>query len=76
MTPIANVDEAPTGADPEFDHVWHWRTKLPERKGQHCRVLEHVTRNTVLVEFEDGFTVVASHYAVRRLSETPLFERG
>ena len=60
----------------EFDHVWYWCTKLPERKGQHCRVLERVTRNTVLVEFEDGFTVVASDYAVRKLRETPLFERG
>ena len=62
-------------ADLGFDHYWNWRTKLPERKGQHCRVLERVARNTVLVEFEDGFTVVASRYAVRPLRETPLLKK-
>ena len=37
-----------------------------ERKGQRCRVLVRGAKNSVLVEFEDGFTVVTSRYAVRR----------
>jgi len=40
---------------------------LPERKGQRCRILVRAKRmNSVLVEFEDGFRVVTSRYAVRR----------
>jgi hypothetical protein len=51
-----------------FDHVWFW---LPnpmrriDRKGQRCRVLVRGSKNIVLVEFEDGFTVVTSRHAVR-----------
>lgn len=49
-----------------FDHVWWWRSKLPERKGARCRVLARGKMNSILVEFEDGFKVVTSRYAVRR----------
>jgi hypothetical protein len=50
-----------------YDHVWHWRSRLPERKGTACRVVARSRRlGSVLVEFEDGFRVVASRYAVRR----------
>ena len=50
-----------------YDHVWRWRSRLPERKGQRCRVLVRGRRmNTVLVEFEDGYLVTTSRYAVRR----------
>lgn len=55
------IDESP------FDHVWHWRSRLPERKGQRCRVLSAGANNSVLVEFEDGETVVTSRHAVRRV---------
>ena len=48
--------------------VWHWRSRLPERKGQRCRVLVRGALNSVLVEFEDGQRVVTSRYAVRRAS--------
>jgi hypothetical protein len=48
------------------DHVWHWRARLPERKGQACRVLVRGGRNSVLVEFADGLRVVTSRHAVRR----------
>lgn len=47
-------------------HVWFWRTRLPERKGQPCRVLARGAMNSVLVEFADGLRVVTSRYAVRR----------
>ena len=54
--------------EPPFDHVWHWR-KSPmrplDRKGQACRILVAGGRNSLLVEFEDGFKVVASRHAVR-----------
>ena len=49
-------------------HVWFWKSRLPERKGQRCRVLVRSKRmNSVLVEFEDGYKVVTSAYAVRRI---------
>lgn len=54
-----------------YDHIWFWKTKLPERKGQRCRVLVHGKMNSVLVEFEDGFTVVTSRYAVRKINKGP-----
>lgn len=49
-----------------FPLVWWIRTKLPERKGQRCRVLVRGKMNSALVEFEDGFMVVTSRWAVRR----------
>ena len=35
-------------------YTWFWKTKLPERKGQRCRVLAMGKMNSILVEFEDG----------------------
>lgn len=49
-----------------FDHVWFWRTRLPERKGQPCRVRVRGKMNSILVEFQDGYKVVTSRYAVRK----------
>ena len=51
---------------PEFDHVWHWKARLPERKGQPCRVLARGTMNSAAVQFPDGLVVITSRYAVRR----------
>lgn len=51
----------------DYPLVWFWRSRLPERKGQRCRVVVRGRRmNSVLVEFPDGFMVVTSRYAVRR----------
>lgn len=51
----------------DFPLVWYWRTKLPERKGQRCRVLIRSRRmGSVLVEFHDGFKVITSRNAVRK----------
>lgn len=62
---MGGMEEKSTG----YDHVWWWRSRLPERKGQRCRVLVRARRmNTILVEFEDGFRVVTSRYAVRRVT--------
>ena len=49
-----------------LDHVWFWRVKLPDRKGQSCRVVARGAMNSILVEFADGRRVVTSRYAVRR----------
>lgn len=61
--------------------VWRWRTTadpnrpagteriahpLAGRVGEHCRVLAQGANGNRLVEFLDGFQVVAPYYAVRR----------
>ncbi len=59
---------------PPLTHTWFWRTRLPERKGQPCRVLARGSMNTILVEFADGFRVFTSRYAVRRIA--PPLKKG
>ncbi len=55
-----------------FPYVWYWRKHLPGRKGQRCRVLTRSRRmNSALIEFEDGFRVVTSRNALRRVDPTP-----
>jgi hypothetical protein len=49
-----------------YDLIWFWKTRLPERKGQPCRVLARGKMNSILVEFEDGVKVVTSRFAVRK----------
>lgn len=57
-------------------HYWRIRARLPERYGQHCRILVRgaagthswkKARSTIAVEFEDGFRVATSRWFVRRL---------
>jgi len=50
----------------DYPYVWYWRKRLPERKGQRCRVNIRGARNTVEVEFENGEKVITSRWAVRR----------
>lgn len=53
-----------------FPLVWYWHPTLMrpvDRKGQPCRVLARGRLNNVLVEFADGFLVVTSRFAVRRV---------
>jgi hypothetical protein len=56
---------------PDFDHVWFWRVRLPERKDEPCRVVARGRKNSVLVEFADGRRVVTSRYAVRKRPIAP-----
>lgn len=51
----------------DYPIVWFWKSKLPERKGRRCRVMAQGRLNSILVEFEDGFRVVTSRCAVRRV---------
>jgi hypothetical protein len=50
-----------------YPYVWFWRSRLPERKGQPCRVIARGKRNSILVEFQDGYKVITSRYAVRKI---------
>jgi len=49
--------------------VWRWGP-LPaflfDRRGQRCRILSCGEMNARTIEFEDGFQVVASRYAIRK----------
>jgi len=44
----------------QFTYLWFWKKRLPERKGQECRVLARGRLNTILVEFKDGFKVTTA----------------
>jgi hypothetical protein len=53
----------------DFDHVWYWHPKpwrSINRKGERCRVLARGKKNTIAVEFEDGFKVLTARFAVRK----------
>jgi hypothetical protein len=60
----------PVYAPGSFDHIWYWKYRGPpwrviNRKGERCRILVRGSKNSVLVEFEDGFKVVCAKWAVR-----------
>jgi hypothetical protein len=42
------------------------KTRLPQRKGQRCRVLMRLKMNSCVVEFEDGFRAVTSRNYLRK----------
>lgn len=48
-------------------HRWHWRKYLGDRNGQLCRVLAVGRMNSALIQFEDGYKVLSSRYAVRKI---------
>lgn len=54
--------------DTDYSMVWRWHCRLPERFGQRCRVLCRGAMNSCAIEFEDGFTVITSRWAVKRAS--------
>lgn len=45
---------------------WHWRARLPERRGQLFRLLATGRLNSCLIEFEDGWRVITSRNALRK----------
>jgi len=51
----------------KMTHIWYWNTRLPERNGQACIVLARGEMNSILVQFEDGYKVITSRFAVRRI---------
>lgn len=66
MLPIETED---TVNDPAFRYIWHWKTRLSERKGEPCRIATRAVPNSVLVTFADGFQTVAPRHAVRLKTE-------
>lgn len=66
--PQPEFDVPPTELPPvkPLTHFWFWRKKLPDRKGEPCRVLARGNKNSILVEFADGHQVVTSRFAVRK----------
>lgn len=53
-------------SDDRYPYIWYWRSRLPERHRQPCRVLARGKMNSILVEFADGYLVVTSRFAVRK----------
>lgn len=49
-------------------HVWRIRKWLPERYGQHCRLIATGTMNSACIEFADGVRHIVSRYSIRRLA--------
>lgn len=47
-------------------YVWRIRTRLPERKGERCRMIARGKLNSCLVEFPDGTRVVTSRWSLRK----------
>jgi hypothetical protein len=47
-------------------HTYEWK-KLPDRKGAYCILLSSGKKNSVLVQFEDGFKIITSRYAIRKV---------
>jgi hypothetical protein len=51
-----------------WTHRYHWGN-TPERarrKGQLCRIISRGARQSILVEFDDGYRMITSMRAVRR----------
>ena len=51
----------------DYPYYWRVHTRLPERFGQHCRVLVRGKKNTCLVEFVDGYKVTTSRNFIRKV---------
>ena len=50
----------------KYPYFWRVKTRLPERKGQPCRMLARGKLNSGLIEFEDGYKVVTSRNYIRK----------
>ena len=48
-----------------MDFPYVYRLDRQGRKGQACKVLARGTKNSRLVEFEDGYRMVTSGYAIK-----------
>lgn len=53
----------------ETIYRWHWKKRLPERRGELFRVIVRgASMNSCLIEFlSDGWRVVTSRNALRRM---------
>ena len=46
---------------------WFWKTKLPERRSEMFRVICRGALNSCMIEFPDGWRVVTSRNALRKV---------
>jgi hypothetical protein len=52
----------------KFTHRWIGRSFLPDRHGQHCRIMKKAKRKRAcLLEFEDGYLTVSTVALIRRI---------
>lgn len=65
MGDIFPGEAGPAHGPVTYDQIWYWKAKLPDRKGQRCRVLARGGMGSIAVEFEDGYRVITGRYAVR-----------
>jgi hypothetical protein len=54
----------------EYPYIWFWKSVLGQYKGMPCKVTARGKMNSIRVVFEDGYTVITSRYAVRKLNPT------
>jgi hypothetical protein len=67
------VSDEPTKTD--FDQVWRWKpspTYPANRYGRRSRIVASGEMNSICVEFEDGFRIIASRYAVRKIKASAM----
>jgi hypothetical protein len=60
-------EPAGRGCVTEQLYIWLWRTRLPERRGQTFRLLATGKLNSCLIEFDDGWRVITSRNALRKV---------
>lgn len=53
----------------KFTHVYRWDRQ--GRKGQPCRLTARGKMNSIRVEFADGYAMITSGNAIRRLATLP-----
>jgi hypothetical protein len=49
-----------------FTHFWRLRCRLPERYGQHCRVLVRGKMGSIMIEFRDGVRHIVGWRSIRK----------
>lgn len=62
-----------------FDYVFRWKSnsKRLSMYRRRCRVLASGTKNSVMIEFENGQREIVSKYAVKKakkMSDLPMFK--
>ena len=58
---------SPTSQSPDRLYVYRWDRQ--GRKGQVCKVTARGTMNSCRLEFEDGFVMITSRNALKRLGD-------
>jgi len=65
--PMLLIKNGAQGGSQTLTHYWRLRCRLPERNGQHCRVLARGSMGSIMIEFADGVRFVVGWRSIRRL---------